>query len=87
MIPTTGLLRVQPVAPEQPKPSDIVGKFFGALVGLALGAWFLMLGMGTAHTLWPAVPSVGYWQAVTLILGAQTVALSLRRPPWKWARL
>ena len=45
-----------------------------------------MLAFGTLHELFPAVPSVGFWQAVTLILGLRVVAGALRPRPWKWAR-
>lgn len=33
------------------------------------GAWGLMLGMGAAHALWPAiVPAAGYWTCLLLLL-------------------
>jgi hypothetical protein len=87
---TTTTLRVQPVEPPKRTPEEMGQFFAGALVLIpaivALWSWFLMLAMGTLNDLFPAVPTVGFWQAVTLVLGLHTVAVIARRPVWKWAR-
>lgn len=87
---TTTTLRIQPVAPEK-RSNEETGHLIAAVVlavpgVLALTSWLLMLAFGTLHDLFPAVPSVGFWQAVTLILGLHVVANAVCPRPWKWAR-
>lgn len=86
MIPTAGLLRVQPVAPEQPKGEDILITFFLALGFFALGSWLVMLAVGNLHDLFPVIPTVGYWQTVSILLGFNIAVSALRPRAWKWAR-
>jgi hypothetical protein len=86
----TTTIRVQPVDPPE-RSNEEIGKLLGKAIvlgpaALALSSWFLMLAMSTVHDLFPAAPSVGFWQAVTLILGLSTVANILRPHSWKWAR-
>jgi integral membrane sensor domain MASE1 len=83
---TANLVRIQPVPPEHPEAGAYVGRFAAAIVGLAVTSWLLMLGFGAVHSVWPSVPTVGYWTALGLAVGAQAVAAIVRRPPWKWAR-
>lgn len=87
---TTTTIRVQPVEPA-PRTTEEIGKLIGVGIFivpgiLALTSWFLMLAAGTLHDLFPAVPTVGFWQAVTLVLGLQVVANMVKPRSFKWAR-
>ena len=87
---TTTTLRIQPVEPPKRTNEELGQLIAWAILTtpgvLALLSWFLMLAFGTLHDLWPTIPPVGFWQAVTLVLGLQVVAFFVKPRAWKWAR-
>lgn len=93
MLPSTTptVIQVQPVDPPK-RTSEEVGQLIAYGIVLipalvALFGLFLWWGWNTIADLFPAVPGLGYWQAVALVLGLHTVGVLLvRRPTWKWAR-
>lgn len=44
-------------------------------------AWWLMLGLGAAHDVWPQVPALGYWTTYLIAAGLSSMSAVLR---WKW---
>lgn len=83
---TSTTLRVQPVPPEQPTLQAVFGTLVGSIGAVLLGAWFVCLGTLSAHTVWPAVPALGYWPAVGMLLALGTIGHTVRGGAWKWAR-
>lgn len=84
MLPS--LIRIQPVAPDQPSWPQLFGNVVAAFVLLPISGLFLMLGMGAAHELWPSIPVAGYWQSVWLVAGLGTVGHVVKSHPFKWHR-
>lgn len=41
-------------------------------------AWFIMLGLGAAHSVWPVIPATGYWATYGMTLALGTLAKVLR---------
>lgn len=56
-----------------------VGRVIGAVAALFIGAWLVMLAMGSLHHDIPAVPTVGYWTCVLVLAGADAAAGVIRR--------
>lgn len=86
LITQTGAVRIQPVPPEPHTWKEIVGEFLGQLLALALHGWFVCLATLVAHDYWPAVPPLGFWASVAILLGLSAVGHAVRGPAWKWAR-
>jgi hypothetical protein len=79
-------VRIQPVEPEPPKLRVLIVQVVARFASIAfLGGLFLMLGVNTAHDLYPVIAAVDYWQAVWLTLGLYMVGGAFKRTPWKWA--
>jgi len=60
--------------------SDRVIRLLFSVGFLFVKTAFLMLGFDAAHGAWPSVPAVGYWTSFFLVLGLNTVGLSLFKP-------
>lgn len=39
------------------------------LVTALLGAFPIMIGLGTAHAVWPVIPALGFWETLLLSWG------------------
>lgn len=86
---TKTLIRIQPVAPDEPSSEELGRRAVYAVVGLVLFlplfTWPLMLAIGALHDLFPAVPAPGYWTTMILLVGYRIVVSPFARWQWKWA--
>lgn len=61
---------------------ELIEAIAAALIAMAilnlLGAWFVMLGLGVAHDLWPQVPATGYWATYLMLCALGTIASAIR---------
>lgn len=48
---------------------DKWSKLFASIAEFFLHVWFLMLGLGAAHSLWSVIPAAGYWTSALLMMG------------------
>ena len=62
---------------QKDQPSKALENVFDTLVGLFLGAYFLMIGFRAGHELWPAIPAAGYITSFGLALGLQAFGAML----------
>lgn len=80
------VLKVQPVAPERQSWAGNFADFFAGIVVTFISAFFVMVGFGAAHELWPQVPAAGYWTSFLLCLGLSSVGATLRGSRRWWSR-
>lgn len=63
----------------QARASAALAAFVVALLTIPLQALILMLFLGVLHGIAAAVPAVGYWSALVLVVGLDFVAGFVRR--------